>query len=77
MSKDATSLTASKKSNVSDRLLGRTKFCWNDGHMELPCKLMHASEAALTMVAARTKGAATAAARAKDDERIVSRVAYR
>lgn len=72
MSKEATSVTVSKKPYWLERLLGLTKLFWNEGHMELPCKLIHESDAAWTEAASRTRGAATAAALMACDVRIVA-----
>ena len=65
-------MTVLKKLYMSDRLLGLTKLFWNEGHMELPLRLIHESEAALAVAARRRAGAAMAATLIACDERIVS-----
>lgn len=66
-------MTVLKKSYSLDKLLGLTKLVWNEGHMELPWRLMHESEAAWTVAAARrTAGAAMAATLIACDVRIAS-----
>lgn len=60
-----------KKLYSAERLLGRTKFCWKEGHMELPWRLIHESEAAKAVEARRRAGAAMAATLAACDESIV------
>jgi len=64
-------VTVLKKLYSAERLLGRTKFCWKDGHMELPWRLIHESDAAKAVEARSRAGAATAATLAACDERIV------
>lgn len=60
-----------KKLNSLERLLGLTKLVWKEGHMELPWRLIHESEAAFAVAARRTAGAAKAATLMACDVRIV------
>lgn len=59
-----------KKLYSDDRLLGRIKLFWNEGHMVLPRRLMHESEAAFTVTASSAAGAAIAATLMACDARI-------
>ena len=64
-------MTVLKKLYSLERLLGLTKLFWNEGHMVLPLRLIHESEAALAVAASRTTGAATAATLMACDVRMV------
>lgn len=66
-------MTVSKKPNSDERLLGRTKLFWKDGHMELPLRLIHESDAARAVEARIAAGSATAAILTARDEGIVAR----
>lgn len=70
-------MTVLKKLNSADKLLGLTKLFWKEGHMVLPLRLIHASEAALAEAASKATGAAMAATLMASDVSIVVCVAMR